>query len=98
MWWVMAGLGGLATGLPLLNYTWAGALVLSGLFQGSTTMTEGVSAEKYPAYAAYQRTTSRLMPWWPGTDLDSKEGQALTASALAVADAKAALKKAGKKA
>lgn len=28
---------------------------------------QGISAEKYKAYKAYQACTSRLLPWFPGT-------------------------------
>jgi protein-S-isoprenylcysteine O-methyltransferase Ste14 len=40
-----------------------GAALLSLLFQGSTRFTEELTLAKYPAYADYQRTTSRLLPW-----------------------------------
>jgi len=49
-----------------LNYSLAGAVQLSLLFQGSTDYTEKLSLKKYPVYADYQRCTSRLMPWFPG--------------------------------
>ncbi len=39
-----------------------GALLLTVLFQGSTTFTEKLSMEKYPSYADYKSTTSRLIP------------------------------------
>lgn len=42
-----------------------GALLLTLLFQGSTTFTEKISVEKYPAYLEYQKTTSRLLPLPP---------------------------------
>jgi steroid 5-alpha reductase family enzyme len=42
-----------------------GALLLTLLFQGSTTFTEKISLEKYPSYADYRNTTSRLVPWPP---------------------------------
>ncbi|KAJ1981634.1 hypothetical protein H4R35_000633 [Dimargaris xerosporica] len=38
-------------------------LALTALFQGSTALTEFISCFKYPDYAAYQRVTSRLIPW-----------------------------------
>ncbi len=43
-----------------------GPLCLTLLFQGSTALTEQISLKRYPSYAAYQRTTSRLLPWFPG--------------------------------
>jgi steroid 5-alpha reductase family enzyme len=35
------------------------------LFQGSTSFTESITLSKYPAYAEYQRRTSRLIPLPP---------------------------------
>lgn len=64
MWWVVYGFAVVASG-QWLHWSIVGAAVLTALFQGSTTMTEGISKSKYPAYAEYQRTTSRLMPWFP---------------------------------
>lgn len=104
MWWIFYGFsvaaacggasplalaaskGVVASGL--LNWSALGALLLTGLFQGSTWMTELLTTAKYPAYAAYQRTTSRLLPWAPGISLDSPAGRKL------VAEAEAATKKA----
>lgn len=67
MWWSLAlfavSAGGVWLGVHLL-----GAALLSLLFQGSTRFTEELTLAKYPAYAEYQRTTSRLLPW-PGTRL-----------------------------
>ena len=40
-------------------------VLLTLLFQGSTAMTERVSSGRYPAYAEYQRRTSRLIPMPP---------------------------------
>ena len=54
-----------ATQLPAL-WTAVGALQLSALFQGSTWLTEKLSASKHgEAYRAYQRRTSRLIPLPP---------------------------------
>jgi steroid 5-alpha reductase family enzyme len=64
MWWAFY-LFSVAAGAGWLNVTGLGALVLTLQFQGSTAMTERLSAEKYPDYADYQRRTSRLVPWWP---------------------------------
>jgi len=65
MWWSVY-LFSVAAGAGWLNLTLAGPVLLTLLFQGSTTMTERVSASKYPGYAAYQRRTSRLLPLPPG--------------------------------
>jgi steroid 5-alpha reductase family enzyme len=64
MWWTYYGFS-IAAGAEWLNWTITGAVLLTLLFQGSTGLTEKLSARKYPAYAAYQKTTSRLMPWFP---------------------------------
>lgn len=64
MWWLMYGFAVVATGAAY-HWTLAGAVVLTLLFQGSTAMTEGISKSKYPEYARYQATTSRLIPWVP---------------------------------
>ena len=42
-----------------------GAILLVLLFQGSTRFTESITLRKYPAYAAYQKCTSQLVPLPP---------------------------------
>lgn len=64
MWWTVYGFT-VAAGAPWLNAGLAGVVVLTLLFQGSTRLTEDISRSKYPSYAAYQRTTSRLVPLPP---------------------------------
>jgi len=64
LWWAFYAFS-VAAGGAASNPSLAGAVTLTLLFQGSTTLTERLSLEKYPAYAAYQRTTSRLIPWFP---------------------------------
>lgn len=71
-WWVFYALGATAaaaSGAGLwggaLNWTIVGAALLTLLFIGSTVFTESITAAKYPAYAAYQRTTSMLVPLPP---------------------------------
>ena len=49
----------------VVNWTIAGAALLTLLFIGSTVFTESITASKYPAYAEYQRTTSMLVPLPP---------------------------------
>ncbi len=61
MWWCVYGFS-VAAGAGWLNVSVVGPILLTLLFQGSTAMTEGVTRGKYPAYAEYQRTTSRLVP------------------------------------
>ena len=64
MWWTYYVFS-IAAGAGWLNWTITGAVLLTLLFQGSTNLTGKLSARKYPAYADYQRTTNRLMPWFP---------------------------------
>lgn len=65
MWWTYYVFS-IAAGAGWLNWTVTGAVLLTALFQGSTWLTEKISLRKYPDYARYQATTSRLMPWLPG--------------------------------
>jgi steroid 5-alpha reductase family enzyme len=60
--WFVFYLFSVAASGVLLNWTLIGALLLCGLFQGSTNYTEDLSLRKYPAYAQYQQITSRLIP------------------------------------
>ena len=64
MWWVYYVFS-IAAGAAWLNWSITGAVLLTLLFQASTTLTERISLRKYPSYADYQRTTSRLVPWLP---------------------------------
>lgn len=64
-WWAFYALGAVALvadGGSWLNWTIAGAGLLTVLFIGSTVFTESISVSKYPAYREYQRTTSMLVP------------------------------------
>ncbi|MBD8023424.1 DUF1295 domain-containing protein [Microbacterium gallinarum] len=68
-WWAFYGIGAtaaVAAGLGVwggaLNWTIAGAALLTVLFIGSTIFTESITASKYPAYADYKRSTSMLIP------------------------------------
>lgn len=64
IWWCFYGFS-VAAGSGWLNATIVGAVLLTLLFQGSTTFTERLSLAKYPSYADYQATTSRLVPMPP---------------------------------
>jgi steroid 5-alpha reductase family enzyme len=64
MWWSFYGFAVAASG-ALVSRWLAGPVLLTLLFQGSTWLTERLSAEKYPAYRDYQRRTSRLVPLPP---------------------------------
>lgn len=50
-----------ATGRPV-NWSVMGVLLLILLFQGSADFSEGISEEKYPAYAAYKKKVGRYLP------------------------------------
>jgi steroid 5-alpha reductase family enzyme len=90
MWWLVYALGAARPTGAWLHWSATGAALLTALFQGSTWMTELLTRQRYPAYAAYQRTTSRLLPWLPGPDLDSPEGARLVVAALEAAGKKVA--------
>ena len=64
--------GGNEWGGGWLNPSALGAVLLVLLFQGSTAFTEWITLRKYPHYAQFQQTTSRLMPWWPGAPLEGE--------------------------
>ncbi|MEM7158513.1 MAG: DUF1295 domain-containing protein [Myxococcota bacterium] len=64
MWWCFY-LFGVAAGAPWLHWSIIGAVLLTALFQMSTRLTEALTLRKYPEYARYQQTTSRLWPWPP---------------------------------
>jgi steroid 5-alpha reductase family enzyme len=62
-WWVFAGFAIAASGA--VDWTILGAVVLTGLFLGSTRFTEQITISKYPEYREYQKRVSALVPWWP---------------------------------
>jgi len=64
MWWAFYLFAVSATG-RWLHPAIIGPAVLTALFHGSTNFTESITLSKYPSYAAYQRSTSRLWPWPP---------------------------------
>jgi steroid 5-alpha reductase family enzyme len=63
-WWVFCGFGLHALGTAA-SWLWVAPVCLTALFAGSTRFTEQISATKYPAYAAYQRRVSAVVPWFP---------------------------------
>lgn len=65
-WWLMFGFGAAAVE-SLLQWSIAGAALLTVLFVGSTIMTERISGSKYPRYAEYQTLASPIVPWPPRT-------------------------------
>lgn len=63
-WWAFFFFGAVAAG-SLLQWTVLGAVLLTGLFIGSTIFTESITRSKYPEYAGYQATTSPIVPLPP---------------------------------
>lgn len=63
-WWLLFFLGASAAG-SVLQWTVAGAVLLTTLFIGSTVFTENISKSRYPEYLDYQRRTSAIIPWFP---------------------------------
>lgn len=63
-WWVIYAFT-LAAGAPPLNIGLLGPVLLTLLFDGSTRFTEALTLAKYPAYADYQKRTSRWIPLPP---------------------------------
>jgi steroid 5-alpha reductase family enzyme len=63
-WWTLFFFGAIAAN-SVLQWTVAGAFLLTLLFIGSTVFTESISKSRYPEYAEYQRRTSPLIPWPP---------------------------------
>jgi len=61
LWWSFS-LFSLAAGAGVADVAMLGAPLLTLLFQASTALTERLSLEKYPEYAAYQARTSRILP------------------------------------
>jgi steroid 5-alpha reductase family enzyme len=45
-----------------ISWTVVGAVLLLGLFQGSSRMSEWISVQRYPEYATYQRHVPRFVP------------------------------------
>ena len=63
-WWAFFFFGAIAA-QSLLQWTVLGAVLLTGLFIGSTIFTESITSSKYPEYADYQATTSPIVPLPP---------------------------------
>eukprot|EP00003_Mantamonas_plastica_P014686 TRINITY_DN2536_c0_g1_i1.p1 TRINITY_DN2536_c0_g1~~TRINITY_DN2536_c0_g1_i1.p1 ORF type:complete len:383 (-),score=67.81 TRINITY_DN2536_c0_g1_i1:13-1140(-) len=67
VWWAFQVFSIASTG-EWLNWTLIGPVFLSMLFvfpQASIDVAENLSAAKYKQYAAYQRSVSRIIPWFP---------------------------------
>ena len=64
IWWVFYAFTFSVQPFAYVNWTILGTISLTLLINGSTAFTEWVSAGKYPKYKEYQKTTSRLIPWF----------------------------------
>jgi steroid 5-alpha reductase family enzyme len=78
-WWCMCLFATAATG-RWVGWHLAGAAALSALFLGSTWLTEALTRAKHPAYAEYQRTTNKFLPWWPAAAAPAARGRARAAA------------------
>jgi steroid 5-alpha reductase family enzyme len=63
-WWIYL-LFPVAAGAGVWHLGAIGAPLLTLLFEGSWRFTEAITLSKYPSYAAYQRRTSPIVPWFP---------------------------------
>lgn len=63
IWWAIFLYSVGATG-SWVHWTFIGAAQMSMLFHFTTNMTEKLSHAKYPLYASYVKTTSRIVPWF----------------------------------
>lgn len=59
------------------NWTCVGVINYVMIFQGSTPLTECVSASKYPEYKLYQERVGRFFPALIGKGWDEKEAESL---------------------
>ena len=60
--WLSFYLFGVGASGKWINWTLAGPLLLILLFLGSTGLTERISSEKYPEYAAYKKNVPKFLP------------------------------------
>jgi steroid 5-alpha reductase family enzyme len=63
IWWSFYLISVTCSG-EILNFSIFGALFLTLLFQGSTTLTEYITKSKYAVYEEYQKKVNRLTPWF----------------------------------
>jgi steroid 5-alpha reductase family enzyme len=57
------------------NWTVVGAIAYLGVFAGSTPLTEGISAGKYPEYKLYQERVGKFLPAFLGKGWIEEDAQ-----------------------
>ncbi|KAK3713042.1 hypothetical protein LTR37_008727 [Vermiconidia calcicola] len=65
IWFVLYAWGCYETG-AYVNWTAAGAMLYSSVFQGSTPITEWISGGKYPEYSLYKERVGMFLPFGRG--------------------------------
>jgi Predicted membrane protein len=60
--WISFYLFSVAASGKWINITLTGSVLLVLLFMGSSSLTEKISGEKYPGYAAYKKDEPRFLP------------------------------------
>lgn len=68
LWWVFYAFTFSVQPFSYFNWTILGTFSLTLLINGSTSLTESISSKKYPKYVEYQKTTSRLIPWFSSSN------------------------------
>nr|POE88259.1 uncharacterized protein CFP56_11488 [Quercus suber] len=75
--WVVLYSWGLYSSSTLYNWTGWGVVAYLGVFFGSTPLTEGISAGKYPEYKIYQQRVGKFVPNFFGKGWSEKEMETL---------------------
>lgn len=70
LWWIFYAFTFSVHPHSYINWSILGTISLTCLMNASTIFTESISSKKYSKYKIYQKTTSKLMPWWPLEKVD----------------------------
>jgi steroid 5-alpha reductase family enzyme len=60
--WLCFYVFSIGAGMGVANWSLIGALLLIVLFQGSSSLAEGISGGKYPEYEGYCKSVPRFFP------------------------------------
>ena len=60
--WICLYLFSVGAGVGVFNWSMIGALLLVVLFTASSSLSEGISSDKYPEYADYCKRVSKFFP------------------------------------